>query len=153
MKRLRVLVVCFVFLLSGKGPLLFAAEEPVLNVFVKMDQTTLQHDMLLRVKAGIRNKGATTITLQLWSCSFHEHWIADVPFVNVQVLPCRKNVLNEVILKPGEMREYDLTLRVQMTPKDADRDFLTFRLGFINGNEDRSSAPPALWSEPITLRR
>ena len=103
------------------------------------------------VTTRVKNAGRADQQLEIRSCSYPEHWIADNPSVHVEGVECEKNGLVNVKLKPGEVYEKALTLRVWVAP-ELSEESVTFRIGFAPWIRATKRADRAnIWSNSITV--
>jgi len=120
-----------------------------LTVEIQPAQSTVKNDQDFLVATTIRNVGRDEQSLQIWSCSYPTQWKADKPSVHLRQVPCKKNSLEHVILKPGEAYERTLSIRVGAANKD-EQESIAFRLGFEPAG-DAASSVSLIWSNSVTV--
>jgi hypothetical protein len=126
-------------------------EDLPLNVEIKPASAIVKSGQEFSVTTKVKNVGKGDQRLEIWSCSYPEHWTADSPSVLVEGVECEKNALVSVRLKPGEAYEKALSLRVWVAAALSEES-VTFRLGFapwIRGAKraDRTN----IWSNDVTV--
>lgn len=131
-----------------KGELVAAA--PSLTISVQTDQKSVKNGGFLPVVTTIQNVGDTIQTLHIWSCSHERNWKTDSLFVRVMHGPCKKDAIQNVKLEAGETYNHTLHLGINVPTREASINSLSFRLGFVAGNEDIEKQL-STWSNMITI--
>jgi hypothetical protein len=131
-----------------KGELATAA--PSLTVSVQTEQKSVKNGGFLLVVTNIQNVGDTIQTLRIWSCSHERNWKTDNLFVRVMHGSCKKDAIQNVKLEAGETYKHTLHLGINVPDREASINSLSFRLGFIDGNEDIEKQL-STWSNVITI--
>lgn len=126
-----------------------AEGEQSLKIDIKALQASVKNAQALPVSTKISNGGKDNRRLQIWSCSYPEHWKTDSASVEVEQVPCDKNALMEITLKPGDVYEKQLSVRVLVAAKDLQQDSVTFRLGFKTSLF--AEAPAVVWSNAVRV--
>ena len=140
------------FILAILAPLFFAPahaqEETPLKVEIATLQPSVKNTEAVEVGTKIRNTGSDSRRLQVWSCSYPDHWQADNTAAEVVQVPCDKNALIWIDLKPGDAYERKISVRVSGLAKEVHQETVTFRLGF----KPSAEAPAVLWSNAVTVK-
>lgn len=140
-------------LATGTGTVASAVSVPTLKVAIQSGQKSIKNRATFPVTTKIQNVGREIQMLHIWSCSYDAHWITDSPFAHVLPIPCEKNALIEVRLKPGEVYKQDLNIRVSVFAEELLTESLSFRLGFTDGDEGGNNGlPQPVWSNAITVK-
>ena len=130
---------------------IFYGEDSSLNVEIKPVPAVVKSGQEFSVNTKVKNVGREDQSLQIWSCSYPEHWTADNPSVHVEGVECEKNGLMDVRLKPGEAYEKALSLRVWVASRLSEES-VTFRLGFAPWIRATKRADrPNIWSNAVTV--
>jgi len=135
-----------------------AESVPTLKITIQTKMASVKEGDIFPVTTLLQNVGKGIQTLHLWNCSYNEHWITDNPKVNVVEIPCNKNFIQGVTLKPGESHKRELNLRADLAPKNPPMEMpevrsLIFRLGFTDGDDaGHKESPKSIWSNPIMLK-
>lgn len=126
-------------------------EESSLDVEIKPLSATAKSGQLFSVNTKVKNVARRDQELDIWSCSYPEHWTADNPAVLVEGVECEKNALLHVILMPGEAYERALSLRVWAASKLSE-EAVAFRLAFTPWIKAAAHADRAnIWSNAVTV--
>jgi hypothetical protein len=139
-----VLVGCF-----GFGEIALAASSP-LRIEIQTAQQTVKMGAPFPVVTKIKNISEDAVTLQIWICSYGQNWIIDNSFMHISPIPCGKNYLESVRLKPGEVYTRELPVSTDASSNNSG-DTIAFRLGFMDGGPN-NGLPRPVWSNPITLK-
>lgn len=123
------------------------ADDLSLKIEVLPDQSIVKAGTMFLVMARVINKWEGATSFWANTCSFHKHWVSDVPEVLVQPWTCRENDVEEITLETDDVYEKNMMLYIPHVEKPGP---LTFRLGFKRMSENNDVAGP-LWSDPITL--
>ena len=129
-----------------------SAEEPRLRIEVKADQTSVVNGESVKVTAKITNNGQQDQNLQVWSCSYSDNWKTDNPYVYLDIEPCNKNGIINVVLKSHQVYEKELSLNITVPAQELTLDEVTFILGFRQAVLEGGKTEPLAWSNPITLK-
>ena len=131
-----------------KGELVAAV--PSLTISVQAEQKSVENGGFLPVVTTIQNVGDTIQTLRIWSCSHERNWKTDSLFVRVMPGPCKKDATQNVKLEAGESYKHTLHLGINVPTRKISINSLSFRLGFMDGNDDieKQLSP---WSNVITI--
>ena len=79
----------------------------------------------------IRNVSKQDERFQVWSCSYPKQWMSDKPtLIRIPDVPCKKNDISLISLKPGETYRRELSIQIVRKPGDDTSPPLTFRLRF-----------------------
>ena len=93
--------------------------------------------------------------LQVWSCSYYNNWIIDSPWVQLKAWPCKKNFVDEVVLKSGETYENKLSLKIGVPAEEILVEKVTFKLGFkaaVDPFSQKMTEASIVWSDSVTLQ-
>lgn len=134
------------------------SQDVPLKLEIKTSETVVHNNRIFVVNMTIRNSSNVEQVLQTSQCSFGDwNWATDTPIVHVkqpEILPCKKNPVVYVKLKPGETYEKALSTRVSVPTTAGMPQTVTFRIGFepLLGYGLSTEPPPHVWSNPITIR-
>lgn len=139
-----LLIFSFTYFLVG----IVRAQEPLLKIQALSEQNSVKAGIMFLVHARVTNSSADTAA-DFWnhSCSYEKHWMTDNAEVLIQPWTCNENILEEVMLGPGEVYEKSIILYI---PQKDKTEPVTFRLGFKRMSENGDVAEP-LWSDPVTM--
>lgn len=84
------------------GTTVTSGEVSSLNVEIKSAPAIVKSGQEFSVNTKVKNVGGADQQLEIWSCTYPEHWTADNPSVHVEGVECEKNGLVDVKLRPGE---------------------------------------------------
>ncbi|MEZ0224096.1 MAG: hypothetical protein ACAH83_06055 [Alphaproteobacteria bacterium] len=125
-----------------------AQEETSLKIEIAALPPSVKNTEAVEVGTKIRNVGKDSRRLQVWSCSYPDHWQTDNAAAEVVQVPCDKNALIWIDVKPGEAYERQLTVRVSVVAEEVQQESVTFRLGF----KPSAETPAVLWSNAVTVK-
>src|SRR4051794_9375355 len=89
------------------------AIEQSLEVEVTPEELTLRNGQNFSLTARIRNVTTREENFQVWSCS-NQQWMTDSTSVHMNEMPCTRNSLKRITLKPGAAYERELFLSVHV---------------------------------------
>jgi hypothetical protein len=137
-------------------------QDSPLRVEIKTAQAAVKNSRDFEVRTKVENVGIEEQILYLSQCSYSAiQWTADNPSIHVKKIFYKENALIDIRLKPGEVTEGALPVRIEIPDVGLPQE-VTFRLGFsprdgaisirTNPTLPQSSAPvPPIWSNAITL--
>jgi hypothetical protein len=127
------------------------SQEPIFRVEIKALQSPITNKEEFTVSTSIRNLSRDDQSLLIWSCSYPQQWVADNPDIHITDVPCKKNDVIRIELKPGET--YDRPLALYAADPDEDRKPkpITFRLGFKPTTDGKREPTAPIWSNAVTL--
>jgi hypothetical protein len=129
-----------------------------LKLEITPSETTVPNRQDFIAEAIIRNVSGEPQVLRTDMCHYTDwNWLTDNPAVHVQgrpEIPCKKNRLVYVTLKPGEAFKKALTILVSLPDSKPLAQGVTFRLGFELplGYSPSTQSLPYIWSNPVTVR-
>ena len=130
-----------------------SAKEFPLQAEIDPKKTTVKNGEVIWVSTKLKNIRPEIQVVQSMSCSYYESWVSDQKFVEVVTWACEKNAMEEYLLKPGEVREKALQIKINVPAEELTLQQVTFKLGYKpqpqdNQKEDESSI---IWSNPATI--
>jgi len=127
------------------------AQDLPLRVEIRLAQaqSTVKHKAPFSLSTIIRNVGTQAQSLQIWSCSYPQQWIADNPAVHIMGVSCKKNDLIRTTLKPQEA--YERPLHVGIAAEHPAHGSLAFRLAFEPVTSESSGTASPIWSNALTV--
>jgi hypothetical protein len=123
-----------------------------MTVEIGVAQSSVKNNEEFPVSTTVRNVGRDAQSLQIWSCSYPEQWTRDNPAVHIPGAACKKNDVIRVRLKPGEAYEETLSIGIGVTAEHRSQKSITFRLGFVPANPEKTGAASPIWSNAITVK-
>ena len=104
----------------------------LLKIEAEIKQDSLKRDdraavLVFNIVAKVQNVSNKEIELSAYSCSYMDDWITDNKSVDPEFINCKKNGLYAFVLKPGEIYERPLTMRIPVSVTIED---VHFKLGY-----------------------
>lgn len=128
------------------------SQDPSIRAEVSVVRSSVNNGEAFSASTTIRNVGSGSRSLQVWSCSYPDQWTSDNPVVHVRAVPCKKNVIVRIELKPGETYARDLSLLAKIGGTGSSPEVVRFRLGFSSDVSDEKKPPRLrIWSNVITI--
>lgn len=122
------------------------------RVEIKTARSTVANNEEFSVSTTIRNVSRGEQSFGIWSCSYPEQWTADNLAVHITPASCKKNDVIRVTLRPGEVYERDLSIRIGIVGKNRPQQAVIFRLGFKSAPPDEKTALVfPIWSNAMTV--
>jgi hypothetical protein len=144
------LTLVILFSSTDKGPL---------KISVKGPQGPLSASQSFDLETSITSMSDQTQILHLSQCSYSSlQWSSDSSLIQVDDLPCKKNRVFDIVLKPGASYAGSLPLHAA-APRVSLPHSIQFRVGFHprmeasprSGRTLDSAASAIIWSEPIMV--
>jgi hypothetical protein len=118
---------------------------------IKLVQTAVKNHVEFPVSTTLLNSGSNAWMLEVWSCGYSYVWVSDNPSVRVIGESCAKNSSRKMILKPGQVFERVVPVRVELAAGKAQPESVTFRLGFKDPTCWSAQGIPPNWSNAVTV--
>ena len=140
------------------SPLNVFAQQTGLQIEINATQNIVHNDRAFEMGTSIRNTTKKEIVLQTHLCSYGE-WIANNSSVHVGAwnatkIACKKNPIQYIKLKPGDVYQRALPVRIKLASKIITPQEVTFRLGLKPqlGFESAQLSSKFIWSNKITIK-
>ena len=82
------------------------------------------------IDTRIRNGSDQSYELRVWSCSYDRQWKTSNDSVSLNRRSCRKNVIHQIRLRPGDSYVRPLSIRITPQAEHIEERAIIFRLGF-----------------------